>query len=201
MTNIYSEAKEAFRLLGFTDTGTNTYELNVSNDAHDIRAVAEVTDDAITTGFWVDGKSLPSYAQPRVTSNIAAAIRNTERILSRYGHSPFISLSDDIAVTAAINTKDISSDIIRCKSSNVWGYKFNVRKQGDRIGDLIMQFKGNQGGPGDIYIYYDVPVDVYRRMQSSPSTGHFFWVYIRNNFKYSKLTGNKRGVLRNAVNH
>ena len=101
---------------------------------------------------------------------------------------------------AAINTRDLTSDIVRVKSSNVWGYKFNVKEQGDNTGDLIVQFKGNNGGPGDVYIYYDVPVRVYRRWQSAPSVGHYFWVYIRNNFKYSKLTGNRRGKLPNAVN-
>ena len=202
MTSIYQEAREAFKLLGFTNVSSSTYELNVSNDFHDIRAVAEVTDDAITAGFWVDNKRLPSCAQPRVTSNIAAAVRNIERTLKRYNHSPFISLSNDITITAAINTKDLTSDIIRCKSSNIWGYKFNVRKQGDKVGDLIMQFKGSQGGPnGGTYIYYDVPVAVYRRLQSANSKGHFFWVYIRNNYKYSKLDGNKHGVLPNAINH
>ena len=104
------------------------------------------------------------------------------------------------SVMAAINTRHLANDIVRVKSSNVWGYAFNVKNNSDSTGDLVVQFKGKNGGPGDIYIYYDVPVKLYQRWQSAPSKGHFFWVYIRNNFKYSKLTGNKRGVLRNAVN-
>lgn len=200
MTNMYSEVQEAFKLLGFTDM-QDRYELNVDSGAHNIRAVAEVSEAGITTGFWIDGKLLPTYIQPRTTTNIAASIRSVERMLRKYGHEPFVPLSEDISVTAAINTKDLTSDIIRCKSSNIWGYKFNVRKRGDRTGDMIMQFKGPQGGVDSTYIYYDVPVDVYRRLQSAPSKGHFFWVYIRNTFKYSKLSGNKRGVLPNAINH
>lgn len=82
----------------------------------------------------------------------------------------------------------------------MWGYTLNVRNKGDREGDLFIQFKGRNGGPDDIYIYYDVPVRLYRKLVSTPSKGHFFWQYVRNNYKYSKLTGNKRGVLPNAIN-
>ena len=104
------------------------------------------------------------------------------------------------SITAAINTREFAQDIVRVNSSNVWGYKFNVKRAGDNTGDMLVQFKGPNGGPGDIYIYYDVPIRIYQRWQSAPSKGHYFWVYVRNNFKYSKLTGNRRGVLPNAVN-
>ena len=79
-------------------------------------------------------------------------------------------------------------------------YKINIKRNGDKFGDVYVQFKGKNGGPGDIYVYYDVPVRTYRRWVSAPSKGHYFWQYIRNNFKYSKLTGNKRGKLENAIN-
>jgi hypothetical protein len=70
----------------------------------------------------------------------------------------------------------------------------------NKVGDLIIQFKGKYGGPGDVYMYFDVPVTVWRRFISAPSKGHYFWVNIRNNFWYRKLTGNKKGVLKNAIN-
>ena len=65
---------------------------------------------------------------------------------------------------------------------------------------MYIQFKGRDGGPDDIYMDCDVPIRVYRRFVTATSKGHFFWQYIRNNYKYRKLTGDKRGKLPNAVN-
>ncbi|MCM1222053.1 MAG: KTSC domain-containing protein [Lachnospiraceae bacterium] len=110
------------------------------------------------------------------------------------------SVSDRQSVMAAINTKNLANDLVRVRSSNIWSYGLNLRDRKDKTGDLLVQFKGKNGGAGDVYIYYDVPAMVYRRWQSAPSKGHYFWVYIRNNFKYSKLTGDKRGKLANAIN-
>ena len=104
------------------------------------------------------------------------------------------------AVTAAINSRSLSSKLQRVKSSNLWSYAFDVADRKSRFGTLLIQFKGTRGGPGDIYQYYDVPVNLWRRFISANSKGHFFWVYIRNNFQYRKLTGDKRGKLPNAIN-
>ena len=112
-----------------------------------------------------------------------------------------VSKDDRAAVMAAINTKNLSQDLVKVRSSNLWSYGLNIKNRKDTTGDIIVQFKGTNGGPGDIYIYYDVPVAVYRRWQSAPSKGHYFWIYIRDNYNYSKLTGDKRGKLRNAINH
>lgn len=90
--------------------------------------------------------------------------------------------------------------MVRVKSSNIWAYNLNVKNKNDQVGDLYIQFKGPRGGPEDVYVLYDVPVRLYRRLVTAPSKGHFYWQYLRNNFKYSKLTGDKRGKLRNAVN-
>lgn len=103
-------------------------------------------------------------------------------------------------IEASISTRDLMRGLVRVRSSNVWGYNINVRDKKDKNGDVIVQFKGDKGGPGDVYIYYDIPVMVYRKWHSAPSKGHFFWRYIRNNYKYSKLTGDKRGKLKNAIN-
>ena len=113
----------------------------------------------------------------------------------------FTSISDRKAVMAAINTKNIAQNLVRCKSSNVWAYGMNIKDRKDKTGDLIMQFKNKNGGAGELYIFFDVPVTLYRRLQSATSVGAFHWKYIRNNFKYSHLTGNKRGVLPNAINN
>lgn len=108
--------------------------------------------------------------------------------------------ADMRAVTAAISSRDLSAKLSRVKSSNLWSYAFDIKDAKDKFGTMLIQFKGTKGGPGDIYQYFDVPVNLWRRFISAASKGHFFWVYIRNNFKYRKLTGDKRGKLPNAVN-
>jgi len=105
------------------------------------------------------------------------------------------------AIMAGKSSRDIARDMIRVKSSNVWAYNINIRDSKSKTGDVYVQFKGNTGGPGDVYVYYDVPVIVYRRWHSAPSKGHYFWKYIRNNYKYSKLTGDKKTHLRNGVTY
>ena len=103
-------------------------------------------------------------------------------------------------ILAAISSRDITRDMVRVKSSNIWSYTININNKGDKVGNIFVQFKNNTGGPGDIYVLYDVPVTLYRRWITAPSKGHFYWKYLRNNFKYSKLTGDKRGKLKNAIN-
>lgn len=91
--------------------------------------------------------------------------------------------------------------MVRCKSSNVWGYAFDLEPDAD-VGTLYVQFKNDKiGGPGDIYRYYNVPLPVYRKLVTTPSKGHYVWAKLRNKYKYSKLTGDKRGKLANAINH
>ena len=97
-------------------------------------------------------------------------------------------------------SRDITNHLIRCRSSNVWGYAFDIQEDAD-TGTLYMQFKNANGGAGDIYRYYDVPWKVYQKLVVAPSKGHLFHKLIRNAFGYSKLTGDKRGKLKNAVNH
>lgn len=103
-------------------------------------------------------------------------------------------------IEAAISSRDISKNMVRCKSSNVWSRTINVKRHGDNKGDVYVQFKGKNGGPGDVYVLYDVPIRLYRQWLTAPSVGHFYWVNLRNNYAYSKLTGDKRGKLKNAVN-
>lgn len=105
------------------------------------------------------------------------------------------------SIFARSSSKDASLNLVRVKSSNIWARGIDVAKDGDTTGTLYVQFKGKYGGPGDTYAYYDVPLSTYRRWLVAQSAGHFFWMYIRNNFKYAKLTGDKRGKLANAINH
>ena len=97
------------------------------------------------------------------------------------------------------SSREITDHLVRCKSSNVWAYAFDIQEDSN-IGTLYIQFKDVAGGPGDIYRYYEVPLRVYQRFISGPSKGHSFWKLIRNQVQYSKLTGDKKGKLRNAVN-
>ncbi len=122
-----------------------------------------------------------------------------------YDDSIFVKIAivpckDRQSVAAAINTKNLANNLVRVRSSNVWAYGLNMRNNKDKIGDLVVQFKNTNGGAGDVYIYYDVPMMIYRKWQSAPSKGHYFWLYIRNHYNYSKLTGDKRGKLSNAIN-
>ena len=96
--------------------------------------------------------------------------------------------------------REITQNLVRVKSSNIWGYAIDIRDRHDKTGTLYIQFKGRNGGPGDIYCYYDVSISDWRKLISGPSAGHAFWALIRNRYNYSKLTGDKRGKLRNAVN-
>lgn len=106
---------------------------------------------------------------------------------------------DDV-IECAISSKDLTKNMVRVKSSNIWAYNINIKQHGDKTGDVVVQFKGRNGGPDDIYMYFDVPVTLYRRWHTAPSKGHFFWQYIRNNYKYRKLTGDKRTHLPNGIN-
>lgn len=95
-------------------------------------------------------------------------------------------------ITSAMNSREFSKTMVKVRSSNIWGYNIDIRDNDSDTGDVYVQFKGKDGGPDDIYVYYDVPVRLYKKWHTAPSKGHFFWQYIRGKYKYSKLTGDKR---------
>lgn len=205
--NTESDITEAMKLLGLSqDT------LNCNRYSATIKTTTDITIDMNVV--WsngvanicasINGKSIPEYRLPKPSSVISKVICSTEMFLHRYGinvaDSDINDYTQNTAISAAINTRNLAQNIVKVKSSNVWGYTINVKNRKDKFGDVIVQFKGENGGPGDMYIYYDVPVLTYRRWHSAPSKGHYFWKYIRNYFKYSKLTGDRKGKLDNAVN-
>lgn len=105
------------------------------------------------------------------------------------------------SIMAAISSKDITRNMVRVKSSNIWSYTINGRNgQDSKLGDVYVQFKGKHGGPGDVYVFYDVPVTIYRKLLSSNSKGHAFWQNLRGKYSYAKLTGDKRTKRRGGVN-
>ena len=105
----------------------------------------------------------------------------------------FCETSGRQPIMAAISSKDITRNMVRVKSSNIWSYTINGRNgQDSKLGDVYVQFKGKHGGPGDVYVFYDVPVKVYKQMLSAPSKGHSFYQNLRGKYSYAKLTGDKR---------
>lgn len=86
----------------------------------------------------------------------------------------FADTSSRSDIFASISTKEITKNMVRAKSSNIWSYAINVRNAKDSTGDMYIQFKGRDGGPDDIYMYFDVPIRVYRRFVTATSKGHFF---------------------------
>lgn len=109
--------------------------------------------------------------------------------------------ADQSPVTAAISSRDLAKNQVRVRSSNIWSYGMNVKDAKTGLGDVVVQFKGTNGGPtGGLYMYYDVPVKLYRKWITAPSKGSFFWKFIRDDFLYRKLDGDRRGKLPNAVN-
>jgi hypothetical protein len=162
-------------------------------------------ENEISVDYWINHQRVPKSLKPKESASVDKTIKAIERFLSKHGIDIFastmmVATTDRQSIMAAINTRDLSRNLARTRSSNIWAYGINVRNYKDKVGDVVVQFKDKTGGPGHVYIYYDVPVRVYQRWMSSPSKGHYFWQYIRPIYKYSKLTGNKRGVLPHAVN-
>ncbi|MBQ2856703.1 MAG: KTSC domain-containing protein [Bacteroidaceae bacterium] len=110
------------------------------------------------------------------------------------------SFEENQAIMASISSRDITKKMIRVKSSNLWSYCIDVRHAKDKTGIVYVQFKGERGGPGDVYCYYDVPVVVYQKLLAATSKGHAFWKYLRGKFLYSKLTGDKKTKMPGGVN-
>jgi hypothetical protein len=188
--------------LGFEQTSDTCWEY------HENSLDIVITYDTFNETFEICsnlGKPRPDWIKSGIRSGIDV-IRYIFDIFDKCKVDPIKSAcicdpnADMQAVTAAISSRNLSSKLQRVKSSNLWSYAFDTSDRDAKFGTMLIQFKGRQGGPGDIYQYFDVPINLWRRFISANSKGHFFWVYVRNNFKYRKLTGDKRGKLPNAVN-
>lgn len=197
----YNDFEEAMSLLGFERSSTNP---NKYSQGDEFKINVEYIDNNSPTVKikYEFGNSYVAYTD---IDTIGDMISRIENILEWHELPIFSSilLTESIhrhKVMAAVSTKDIANRLVRVRSSNVWAYGIDVKDRKRNSGDVIVQFKNPSGGAGDIYIYYDVPIMIYRRWQSATSKGHYFWIYIRDNYRYSKLTGDKRGHLPNAVN-
>ena len=193
--------KEAMHILGFYQI-EDSFSMSCTSGGVKISASVSKSDESIDMRFFVNGRKVTSASRNSIEDTILCI----EETLSKYGWSAFSQVKSSCrriahSIFAAINTSDLSSRLFRVKSSNVWAYRLFMRDRHDKTGDLIVQFKARDGGPGDVYQYYDVPFTLFRRWQATTSKGHFFWKYIRNYYKYAKLTGDKRGKLANAINN
>lgn len=213
------DMKDALRLMGFDYLEMNFYR-RVDLDG-DLVLYAELYDDCVLVTVYKDNQEVDSKefkASIRFIDFIEDTLNHYDIQYSEIVEPEDIILSDNgIMVSASTilakrnakqnshdtstrnktTTKDFVQKLQRVKSSNVWSYAFQPKD--NRMGDMLMQFKGKNGGPGDIYIYYNVPTKIWQRLVAAPSKGHAFWELVRNVFTYAKLTGDKRTKLPNGI--
>ena len=208
------DMKDALRLMGFDYLEMNFYR-RIDLDG-DLVFYAELYDDAVLITVYDHNNEIAS-------EQFASAVRFIEDTLKKYDieSAKIVSPEDmliydnGISISAATiiardrqdrhdtsrrtktTTRDFVKQLARVKSSNVWSYAFQPKDS--QLGDMLMQFKAKNGGPGDIYIYYNVPVKIWQRLVAAPSKGHAFWELIRNIYTYAKLTGDKKTKLANGI--
>ena len=212
---------DALRLMGFDYLEMNFYRRTELNG--DLVFYAELYDDAVLVTVYsnnteIDHKQFISpirfidFIEGTLTKygiEVAQLVEPEEMeirdngifvsastIIARSQRS-FRQDSHDTSRRTKTTTKDFVKKLARVKSSNVWSYAFQPKD--DQMGDMLMQFKAKNGGPGDIYIYYNVPNKVWQRLVAANSKGHCFWELIRNVYTYAKLTGDKRTKLANGI--
>lgn len=208
-----TDIEDALRIMGFTYLEMNFFRREDPDQS--VVMYAELFDDAVILDMYVDSEKVDTTT----LTDPEELITWVETHLAEYGIENVkivtpeeIELVDDgvfpsstilsskttrIISRKKTSTKDMADKLLRVKSSNVWAYAFNPKTE--EVGDMLMQFKGKNGGPGDIYIYYDVPTRIWRRLVVAPSKGHSFWELIRHNYTYAKLTGDKRTKLPNGI--
>lgn len=204
--------EDALRLMGFAYLEMNFFRRQ--DPEADLVMYAELFDDAVILDAYEKNQKIDSTT----TSEPEEIITFVEKILGDHDiETAKIIEPDELdvvdggiyprSVMAAkrkkegkrqkTSTRDFADKLSRVRSSNVWSYAFNPKDE--YVGDMLMQFKGANGGPGDIYIYYDVPSKVWQRLVAAPSKGAIFWKLIRNQYTYAKLTGDKRTHLPNGI--
>ena len=201
-----SEMLEAIQMMGFEPLEMDFFRRveTISNEAPDDTSLiiyCELQDKGVEINVYEDAKWLETI---NGIVDPVQFIDKIEKILNTYDIASvkLTPLDSSIRINgkpivAAENTRDLAKKLIRVKSSNVWAYAFQPKDYNK--GTMLMQFKGANGGPDDIYIYYDVPNKLWQKFVAAPSKGHFFWQHIRNVFKYGKLTGDKRTKLKNGI--
>lgn len=212
-----NDMKDALKLMGFDYLEMNFYR-RVELDG-DLVIYAELYDDAVLVTVYKDNQEISSdqFSAPvRFIDFIENTLSDYDIEISEIVEPEDLVIADK-GITISANTilakstqnrhdtsrrnktttQDFVKKLARVKSSNIWSYAFQPKT--DKIGDMLMQFKRRDGGPGDIYIYYDVPNRIWQRLVAAPSKGHAFWELVRNVFTYAKLTGDKRTHLPNGI--
>ena len=154
----------------------------------------------------VGNKQLSLFIHPN-EPKVSIVERQKGKLFSNNRHTfenPFDAIDyldgvDACTIIKCASAKEMSQKLVRVKSSNLWAYAMDIKDRHDKTGTLYIQFKGKNGGPEHLYCYYDVPVNLWRKFLGAPSKGMFFWRFIRNNFTYRKLTGDKKTHLRNGL--
>ena len=211
------DMKDALKLMGFDYLEMNFYR-RVELDG-DLVLYAELYDDGVLITVYKDNQEIGNkqFTSPiRFIDYIEDVLNQYDIKTSEIVEPDDMLIYDNGIVTASTilaksfrqdrhdtsrrnktTTQDFVKKLARVKSSNVWSYAFQPKDE--KVGDMLTQFKAKNGGPGDIYIYYNVPSKIWQRFVAAPSKGHFFWQFIRNVFTYAKLTGDKRTHLPNGI--
>ena len=211
------DMKDALKLMGFDYLEMNFYR-RVDLDG-DLVIYGELYDDGIVVTVYknnqvVDDAQFTSAI--RFIDFIEATLKKYDVAYSEVVDVDEMEIADKGIITSSTRifakdrqnrhdnsrrdrttTQDFVKKLARVKSSNVWSYAFQPKD--DQLGDMLMQFKSRDGGPGDIYIYYNVPNKIWQRFVAAPSKGHFMWQFIRNIYTYAKLTGDKKTKLKNGI--
>lgn len=203
----YLDMLEAVQMMGFEPIEMNFFRRidDIEDESYSqLIMYCELLSDKIELDVYTDALLVSSSMN--ITSPIEF-IDAVESALKTYGiesvrltpldSSIQINGKPIIAADNRFTTKDFVKKLLRVKSSNIWSYAFQPKDYNK--GDMLIQFKGQNGGPDDIYIYYDVPSKLWQKFVAAPSKGHFMWQHIRNVFKYAKLTGDKRTKLPNGI--
>lgn len=211
------DMKDALKLMGFDYLEMNFYR-RVELDG-DLVIYAELYDDAVVITVYKNNQLIAEdtiSAPVRFIDFVEDILKQHDIEVAEIVEPEELTIMDNGIVTAATRifskdyqnshdtsrrnkttTQDFVKKLARVKSSNVWSYAFQPKDE--KLGDMMMQFKRKDGGPGDIYIYYNVPNKIWQRLVASPSKGHAFWALIRNVYTYAKLTGDKRTHLPNGI--
>ena len=212
------DMKDALKLMGFDYLEMNFFR-RVDLDG-DLVFYAELYDDAVLVTVYEKNQEVDSsqFSAPvRFISYIEDILNRYDIQSSKYVEPDELIMADKgITISASkifargfnrhdnskrnkTTTRDFTKQLMRVSSSNVWSYAFQPKDE--NVGDMLVQFKGRKGGPGDIYIYYNVPNKLWHRFYLADSKGGFFWKHIRNNVKirYAKLTGDKRTHLAHGL--
>lgn len=200
----YSDMIDALNMMGFEPIELNFFRrIEELDDGSQLIIYCELLADKLEVTIYIDAISVDfkQFTNPlQFIDYIESTLKDNgiENIkLVPFDSSITINGKPITAADNRYSTKDFVKKLLRVKSSNIWSYAFQPKDYNK--GDMLIQFKGQNGGPDDIYIYYDVPSKLWQKFVAAPSKGHFMWQHIRNVFKYAKLTGDKRTKLPNGI--